>query len=180
MSEQPSNAKARLQIKTPCPMSWDELVGGDKQRFCSACSLHVHNASELSRDEAHALVTQADARVCMKVEYDASGAPLFRDSQAVVANARNAPKSGLARLSRWAATAAAGVLAACHGSVPESTTTDPAVVPNAGQSSTLMGRVCPTTLLGDVVEAPMMGAVELGEAQFVPDPVVPAPPDKDQ
>src|SRR5258707_5839749 len=88
-----------IQIRTPCSKRWEELVGDERRRFCCECSLHVHNSAELTQREAHALVSQAPGRVCMRIEFDAQGAPVHRRS----------------RLVRWAFSAGAALLAACQG-----------------------------------------------------------------
>ena len=137
----------------------------------------MHNAAQLSRVEAQALVTNATARVCMRMEFDASGAPLFRDSQAASRVFTPASESRFKRLSRWAVTAAAGVLAACHGSLSSSVTSDPST-PSAGQPPSKMGKVCSTTLIGDVAEPVPPVPVRLGEVMMDPEIAPVARPDE--
>ncbi|MCC6427881.1 MAG: hypothetical protein IT435_13805 [Phycisphaerales bacterium] len=46
----------QIQIAAPCPMKWEDMAvvgqGDDRTRFCNECSLHVHNISDMTRDEA--------------------------------------------------------------------------------------------------------------------------------
>ncbi len=184
MTESNANPPTPLRIKTPCPKTWDELQGGDKQRFCSECSLHVLNAARLTSAQARDLVAGASGRVCMRVEYSASGQPIFADSP------RPQAVSPLRRLARWSLSAAAGILAACHGSVSEVTPSGQA----AGAAATsgngaeetnqcgpanalVMGKVASSYVeLGDVAvppapaQAPIegVGLVRLGEMESMP------------
>lgn len=100
--------KPHLRIQTPCPKSWGELSGDDRKRFCSQCSLHVHNAAELTRREAEDLVQASDGRVCMRMVVDEQGQPQFRPEPLPT------PKSPLQKLGL--AFAAGGLIAACQPS----------------------------------------------------------------
>lgn len=148
-----------ISIRTPCPKRWEELAGDERRRFCSECCLHVHDSAALTREEAGELVRGAGQRVCMRIEYDSAGAPLFRE-----------PARGLARLSRWALSAGAALLAACQGSVATQPG-DPAPV----QPPSKMGRVAAPAVMGDVAVAPAAPVERLGEAVARPDPAAPKP-----
>jgi len=135
-----------IQIRKPCPKLWDDLQGDERRRFCSECSLHVLNAAELTRREAEELVAGAQGRVCMRIEYDPAGAPVFRRS----------------RLVRWAFTAGAALLAACQGGREPAPAAQPAEPPSR------MGRVVSTQAMGDMA-VPVTPPVErLGEAAVKP------------
>lgn len=183
MTDQPLPAEPALRIHTPCPMSWDDLKGDDKKRFCSQCSLHVLDAAHLSQGEAQALVANATARVCMRMQLDSSGAPIFRDSEVVRAEpvaggdrGSRRPRHRIARMAQWALSAAAGVLAACTGSTSGPAPNDPGAVPITGETPTRMGKVCTTAILGDVAPpTPPPPLIEMmGEAVVAPAPT-PAP-----
>lgn len=169
MTDQPLQPEVPLEIRKPCPKSWGELIGDGKQRFCDACSLHVHDAAQLTRDEASDLVASAGERVCMRIQYDPSGAPLFLDSEPARSPGASARKQPALRLVRWALSAAAGVLAACHGSVSTPAAEDPATAGN-GAPHSRMGQVCAPELLGDVAVPPTPVPELLGEVSAVPDP----------
>lgn len=47
----PNNLAQEFRIKEPCPMNWEDMNGDDKKRFCSQCSLHVHNLSAMNDGE---------------------------------------------------------------------------------------------------------------------------------
>ena len=113
-----------IQIDTPCPMAWSQLQGDEKKRHCAQCQLHVHNAEELTRREAEALVQESEDRVCMRIVLDGEGQPLFKPEELEPAAAQ-ASKMRLAGL----ALAAGGVLAACQ--------------PQSDFPMELVGDVCP-------------------------------------
>ncbi len=160
MTNQPLQHEGPLQIKTPCPKTWAQLTGGDKQRFCSECSLHVHNATQLTRREALELASNANERVCMRMQFDPSGAPVYRDSRPRLAG----------RVARWALSTAAGLLAACHRGESVGTPENPTLNSGTTQSSTIMGKVAPPERLGDVALPPVKPPEVLGEATAVQQP----------
>jgi len=165
------DSHAPLQIQKACPKSWDELTGAGKQRFCSACSLHVHDAVQLTRKEAEAIVSSATSRVCMRLQYDAAGQPIYSDTRADVVP----PERKRGRLARWAVSAAAGLLAACHGATSEPAPSDPAGGTTGAQPPSRMGKVCAVEM-GDVAVPLPHGIERLGEVSAVPAPTPePAP-----
>jgi len=70
-----------IRVASPCPMSWERMVGDDKRRYCEHCGLHVHDLSAMSRDEALAVLEQASnaGRVCARFYRRADGRVLTRD-----------------------------------------------------------------------------------------------------
>lgn len=169
MTQQPDSSKAPLQIKTPCPKTWDQLSGDNAKRFCSECSLHVHNATALTRREALELVSNANERVCMRMELDSCGAPVYRDSRSKLPG----------RVGRWALTTAAALLAACHRGA--SVGAGEAPTPNAGttQNSTVMGKVRQPEVVGDVAVPQAQPLEKLGEVAAPPQPQAPPTAIKD-
>lgn len=170
MTDQPQRTEAPLRIQTPCPKSWSELAGDGPKRFCAACCLHVHDAAQLTRAEAHALVANTSERVCMRVVLDPQGAPLFRDSRALVP--AEAPPRPLARLAHWALSTAAGVLAACHGSTAPASTSASG---SGGHPPPADPSACTTELLGGVAAPSDELPERMGEATVTTDPVPAVP-----
>lgn len=164
-------AETPLRIQTPCPKRWDELSGSGAKRYCSECRLHVHDAAQLTKAEAQALVSSATSRVCMRMEYDAAGEVVFRDHRALQPIAASNLRGPIVRAARWAMTAAAGVLAACQGG--SSDACSPTSPSNTAPTSTEMGKVS-TTVLGDVATPPRIE--KLGEVHVVDPPPSPTPP----
>lgn len=53
-----------VRIASPCPVSWDDMQGDDRVRFCGQCSMNVYNLSAMTRAEAEHLVTTREGRLC--------------------------------------------------------------------------------------------------------------------
>ena len=79
-----------IQIASPCPMSWHEMEGDDRVRFCEECSLNVYNLSGMKRAEAEALVTSTEGRLCVRYHQRADGTIITRDCPIGLAAARRA------------------------------------------------------------------------------------------
>ena len=144
-----------LEIQTPCPKSWDSLVGDDAKRFCSQCSLHVHNSAALTRDEAHRLVRESEERVCMRIVRDAEGSPVYLDSCAPVKSdgADRGPVRALPRAAGWILIAGASLMSACEEPpAPER--------PVPIDESATMGAVAPEWM-GEVEGLEILGDVAL-------------------
>lgn len=69
----------RLRIATPCQISWDEMTGDSRVRFCDHCQLNVYNISELSRIEAEKLIASTEGRLCARMFRRADGTILTKD-----------------------------------------------------------------------------------------------------
>jgi len=54
----------QIKIASPCPASWEEMLGDDKVRFCQTCSKNVYNLSSMTRDEAQTLVMDHQGKLC--------------------------------------------------------------------------------------------------------------------
>ena len=49
------------------------MSGDEQKRFCSKCTKHVHNLSEMTADEAEATLAVADGKLCVRFQRDAVG-----------------------------------------------------------------------------------------------------------
>ena len=56
----------QIQVKNPCRVSWDSMVGNDYVRFCEHCHLSVHNLSQLNRKEIRHLIDKSEGRLCVQ------------------------------------------------------------------------------------------------------------------
>ncbi len=72
----------RLRVESPCPVAWESMRGGDRERFCAKCGLHVHNLSAMTRAQADALLGMGRERLCVNYLTRADGRPLTLDDQA--------------------------------------------------------------------------------------------------
>lgn len=64
-----------IHIPEPCHANWAQMSGGERQRFCDQCQLHVHNLSAMPRVQAEAVLARRDEgeKVCVRVEVGADG-----------------------------------------------------------------------------------------------------------
>jgi hypothetical protein len=56
-----------VTIPISCPVSWDEMRGDERTRFCNKCSQNVHDVSELTRDEAVQLLSEGGKPPCLRI-----------------------------------------------------------------------------------------------------------------
>jgi len=68
-----------IEVRSPCPVDWEEMSGNRQTRFCQHCQKHVHNLSAMSADEAGRLVCQNAGRLCVRFERDAAGQVITLD-----------------------------------------------------------------------------------------------------
>ena len=70
-----------LRIAAPCPADWDQMFSfeGERVRFCSQCNLNVYNLSGMSREEAEALITKTEGRLCVRFYRRADGSILTQN-----------------------------------------------------------------------------------------------------
>lgn len=65
----------QAQIAAPCSVSWDDMQGDDKTRFCGECKLNVLNAASMSDREVEAALSKSadGGLVCMQIYRRADG-----------------------------------------------------------------------------------------------------------
>ncbi|HKP48055.1 MAG TPA: carboxypeptidase-like regulatory domain-containing protein [Pyrinomonadaceae bacterium] len=69
----------KIRVASPCPISWDDMTGDNRTRFCSHCQLNVYNFSELTRAEAEQLVSASNGRLCGRLYRRHDGTILTKD-----------------------------------------------------------------------------------------------------
>lgn len=69
----------QVRIASPCPMSWADMKGDERVRYCQKCELNVFNLSSMTRDEAEALVNEREGRLCVSYYQRRDGTILTRD-----------------------------------------------------------------------------------------------------
>lgn len=72
----------RIRIATPCPISWEQMAGDERVRFCSVCNLNVYNFSSLTKREAEALITTTEGRLCARLYRRRDGTVITKDCPA--------------------------------------------------------------------------------------------------
>jgi hypothetical protein len=70
---------SQLRIAKPCPASWDEMEGDQRQRYCRQCQLQVYNIRNITEDEAVALIEGAEGRVCVRLYQRRDGTVLTKE-----------------------------------------------------------------------------------------------------
>jgi hypothetical protein len=68
-----------LKIPEPCDADWDAMTGDDRKRFCLSCTKHVHNLSEMSKQDATHLI-DTSKNLCVQYASHSSGEVFFNDS----------------------------------------------------------------------------------------------------
>ena len=68
-----------VRVASPCPASWDDMVGDDRVRHCAGCDKDVFNLSALTRDEAEALIRERVGNLCGRYYQRADGTIITSD-----------------------------------------------------------------------------------------------------
>lgn len=68
-----------ISIASPCSADWNEMYGDERKRFCGDCKLNVYNLSGMTRDEAEALIFNAEERLCVRFFRRADGSVITQD-----------------------------------------------------------------------------------------------------
>ena len=55
-----------VRIAAPCPANWNEMVGGDRVRYCRSCEKNVYNLSEMSQNDAEKLLKTHEGHLCVR------------------------------------------------------------------------------------------------------------------
>jgi hypothetical protein len=94
---------AALRVASPCPSSWEKMVGDERVRHCSECNLNVYNLSAMTEREIEQLVAaHQGGRLCTRLYRRADGTVITQ----------NCPWS-LRAMARKASRFASAVLTAC-------------------------------------------------------------------
>lgn len=105
---------SRVRIASPCPVKWDDMraVGdGVQVRHCDQCDLNVYNISEMTADEAEALLAAHEGRrLCGAFHRREDGTVLTRDCPVGLALARARLARAVARVSGAAGLLLTGVV----------------------------------------------------------------------
>ena len=119
-----------MRVASPCKVSWEDMTGDDRVRFCGRCAKNVYNLSAFSREEAESLLRAGQARraehgdgVCVRFYRRADGTVLTADCPDGAAR----KKRRLAVFGALGAGLMAAGVAGCGGAVP--TTGDPIMIP---------------------------------------------------
>jgi hypothetical protein len=76
------NNASRLQqihIASPCSAAWSEMSGDHRSRHCAHCNKRVYNLSQMSSEEALAMLDQDAGGVCIQIYRRRDGTVLTSD-----------------------------------------------------------------------------------------------------
>jgi hypothetical protein len=74
-----SNRLDHVRIAAPCNADWDQMVGNERVRFCSQCSLNVFNLSSMTRADAESLIARTEGRLCVRFYRRSDGSIITKD-----------------------------------------------------------------------------------------------------
>jgi hypothetical protein len=109
----------QVSIASPCPMRWEDMRpvdGGERIRHCHQCDLHVYNFSNMSREDAEALVLNKQGRFCAGFFRRPDGTIITRDCPVGLRAARAKVAKAAARIAAAIALLVTGGLSFGAGS----------------------------------------------------------------
>lgn len=68
-----------VRVAAPCRADWDQMLGGDRVRFCGQCSLNVYNLSAMTRLDAETLIARTEGRLCVRFYRRGDGSIITKD-----------------------------------------------------------------------------------------------------
>ncbi len=69
----------QIRIASPCPAAWASMSGDDRVRFCSSCSKHVYDISEMTEKDAFELINRTEGEICGRISRRRDGTVLTKD-----------------------------------------------------------------------------------------------------
>ena len=74
-----NNRLDHVRVAAPCKADWDQMIGDERVRFCSQCSLNVFNLSGMTRANAESLIARTEGRLCVSFYRRSDGSIITRD-----------------------------------------------------------------------------------------------------
>jgi hypothetical protein len=56
-----------ITVAKNCPVDWNSMKGDEKIRFCGKCSQNVYNLSEMTREQAAAVIQEQGGDMCIRI-----------------------------------------------------------------------------------------------------------------
>jgi hypothetical protein len=95
---------SNIRVASPCSARWADMSGDERARLCAQCQKHVYNLSDLTAQQAVALIQSKEGRLCARFYRRADGTVLTADCPVGAGR-------GWSRLKGFAAAAAALLVA---------------------------------------------------------------------
>lgn len=86
----------RVKVSSPCKARWENMVGDQQVRFCTDCGENVYNLSELSDDQAEALLREKQEKLCAFFYRRSDGTILTKDCPSRARDAVHRRRSAIA------------------------------------------------------------------------------------
>ncbi len=89
-----AKAKAKLpvlpniRVAAPCTADWNAMSGDERMRACGACNKNVYNLSNMTRDEAEALIIAKEGKLCVRYYQRTDGTIILKDCEVAISNRR--------------------------------------------------------------------------------------------
>jgi hypothetical protein len=77
-----------IRVATPCRADWKQMTGDERARFCGDCKKNVYNLSNMTRDEAEALIIEKEGKLCVRYYQRHDGTILLKDCTVGIAARR--------------------------------------------------------------------------------------------
>jgi hypothetical protein len=161
-------ALEEVRVATPCRADWDKMHGDDKTRFCQSCAKNVYNLSDMTHDEAEALVREKEGQLCVRFFQRADGTVLTNDCPVGTKSSRRAGRVSAAMLTILAAPflMVSAALAGTHANKANLVES----LRNTAVVGALMNKLSPQQMRGKMT----MGAIAVAPPTATPTPA-PAP-----
>lgn len=99
-----------LRIASPCTVDWESMTGTDQVRHCDQCNLNVYNLSDMTTQEAQALIARTEGRLCARMLRRDDGTVITQDCPVGLAAARAKVARVAARIGSIAAAVVAAIV----------------------------------------------------------------------
>jgi hypothetical protein len=77
-----------IRVATPCSADWAKMSGDERVRACADCNKNVFNISNLTREEAQALIIEKNGKLCVRFYQRHDGTILLKDCSIGLARKR--------------------------------------------------------------------------------------------
>ncbi len=68
-----------IRVATPCRADWKQMTGDERARHCGDCKKNVYNLSNMTRDEAEALIIEKEGKLCVRYYQRHDGTIILKD-----------------------------------------------------------------------------------------------------
>ena len=77
-----------IRVASPCTADWSKMTGDERVRHCGDCKKNVYNLSDMTRDEAEAVIIEKEGRLCVRYYQRTDGTILLKDCTVGVSRRR--------------------------------------------------------------------------------------------